>query len=550
MNQEKPNIVVLMTDQQRWDTLGCAGNAKIRTPHLDALAQSGVRFTNACTSSPICVAARMSFITGHRNGKTRYVTNWPLTGPVPELPTIMSLLLKAGYWTQGVGKMHFRGRHYGFRNLLTMEEGGKYAVDDDYISYVRRCGLRTRFPKGLRDLLYYQPQTSGIPLEHHHSTWVADRSLDFLREHRRYRKNTPFFLWSSWIAPHPPFAPCEPYDSMYDPKDMNMPVNCERPAASLVSSLWGHRARLDDAHHDPDRMRRIRALYYGMISHLDDSIGRILNFLSELGYAENTVVLFTSDHGDMLGDHGLSQKNCPYEPAVRIPFLLRWPGLTEAGRVCDDLVGLTDVLPTLIRGLGLEYPEQAHGRLAGDNLLGAAGGGLAGKREAFFIDYGSGQERWIAVRTRTHKYALFAENGKEELYDLEKDPWETQNLAGNADLERFRGMVLEWERRHGLENSFDGEKFRVFPLTKTAPRQCRGVCVNEGPWPKRLPDDEKNSIETYAEAFTRAISKETTLSPHKLSLAHYKQQVLRLGPEDPGGEPLTGTPWEKEWNEA
>ena len=550
----RPNVLVLMTDQQRWDALRCAGNLKIQTPNLDALVASGVRFTNACTPTPVCVAARMSFITGHRASRTHWVGNNALPGPLPELPTIMTLLLREGYWTQGVGKMHFRGRHYGFRNLLTMEEGVDNWIDDDYLIYLRKSGVRARFPKGIRDLLFFQPQTSGVPIEHSPINWVADRSIDFLRQQARYRKDQPFFLWSSWIAPHPPFAPVEPYDEMYDPAEMHLPIYADRPISSLPSSLWGHRARLDEAYRDPDRIRRIRALYYGLISHVDDVVGRLLHELEALGYAENTVVLFTSDHGEMLGDHGLSQKNCPYEPSVRIPFVLRWPGKTEPGGVCDHLVGLTDFLPTLIDELGLKYPD-GYGNLTGNSLLGADGGGLGVERNEYVIDYASGQRRWVAIRTQTHKHALFAtDEGVEEFYDLTTDPQERFNLVNEQPelAAHFREKILAWERDHGLAESFEDGAFRTYPRPNRIPteEECRTVTLNDGPWPKRLPDDEKHTVETYAEAFTRAISKETSLLPDKLSLKAYKQKVQQLRPTDPGGESLVGTPWEEAWKDA
>ena len=310
-----------------------------------------------------------------------------------------------------------------------MEEGVAHRVDDDYLRYLRDTGVQARFPKGMRDLLYFQPQTSGVPVEHSASNWVADRSIEFLREHVRYRPDQPFFLWSSWIAPHPPFAPSEPYDGLYDPAAMALPEYADRPVGDLPSALWPHRARLDGAHRDPDRMRRIRALYYGLIGQVDDGIARIMAALRELGLEQNTVVLFTADHGEMLGDHGLSQKNCPYEPSVRVPLLLRWPGRTHAGATCDDPVGLTDVLPTLVAELGLGYPAD-QGPLPGESLLGVPGGGLASGRGDYVIDYGQGARRWIAVRTRRHKYALFAcDGGREELYELEADPHERHNLT-------------------------------------------------------------------------------------------------------------------------
>ena len=557
---DRPNILVLMTDQHRADAMSCAGNPILRTPAMDAIAASGVRFTNACAATPVCVASRMAFITGHRAAHTHWVDNSALPGPQPELPSLMSLLLRAGYWTQGVGKMHFRGRSYGFRKLLTMEEGVAHRIDDDYLRYLRDVGVQARFPKGIRDLLYFQPQTSGVPVEHSASNWVADRSIEFLHEHARYRPDQPFFLWSSWIAPHPPFAPSEPYDELYDPVAMPLPEYADRPLHDLPSALWPHRARLDGAHRDPDRMRRIRALYYGLIGQIDDGIARIMAALRELRPEQNTVVLFTADHGEMLGDHGLSQKNCPYEASVRVPLLLRWPGRTLAGTTCDDPVGLTDVLPTLVAELGLDYPV---GRrpLPGESLVGVPGGGLASGRGDYVIDYGQGPRRWIAVRTRYHKYALFAcDGGREELYDLRTDPHERTNLAATQPelAAALRERALEWERNQGLAQaageaaSFRDGRFRTFPAPTGIPSEeelCE-VVVNEGAWPKRVPADEAVTLESFANAFTRAISKESTLTPDKLSVASYKRKLARLGARDSGAESLVGTPWEQAWRDA
>jgi len=426
---ERPNILVLMTDQQRADAMACAGNPVLRTPAMDAIAASGVRFSNACASTPVCVASRMSFITGQRAARTHWVDNSRPARPGAGVAHHDEPAAAAGYWTHGVGKMHFRGRSYGFRNLLTMEEGVAHRVDDDYLRYPGRRRRARRFPKGMRDLLYFQPQTSGVPVEHSASNWGADRSVEFLREHARYRPEQPFFLWSSSIAPHPPFAPSEPYDDLYDPAAMPLPEYADRPVRDLPSALWPHRARLDGAHRDRDRMRRIRALYYGLIGQVDDGIARIMAALRELRLEENTVVLFTADHGEMLGDHGLSQKNCPYEPSVRVPLLLRWPGRTHAGATCDDPVGLTDVLPTLVDKLRLGYPA-GQGPPPGESRLSAPGGGLASGRTDYVIDYGQGRRLWIAVRTRRHKYSLFAcDGGRDELYYLHADLREHHSMA-------------------------------------------------------------------------------------------------------------------------
>ncbi len=534
----RPNVLLLFADQFRYDAMGCAGNTVVRTPCLDELARSGMRFTHALTPTPVCVAARMSLITGQRAAHTHWMSNSKLPGPVPVLPTLMQTLEEAGYRTHAAGKMHFHGLHYGLNRLDSMEEICNHRCDDDYLMFLKERRIRTRNPQGIRDLLYFQPQTSGLDEPVSQNAWVADRSVHFLREHARYRKGRPFFLWSSWTAPHPPFAPCEPYASMYEPGNMPLPVYVDRPIATLPSPAWKHRARLDGAHLDPDRIRRIKALYYGQVSHVDAAIGRVLSELEQLGLADNTVVVFSSDHGEMMGDHGLSQKFVPYEASVRVPLLMRWSGHTAAGQVSSDLVATTDLLPTFLSAAGIEYPGDAQ-QLAGTSLL----SGRASRRNAFFVDYGQGSERWISVRTRRHKYALWAAGGAEELYDLDSDPQERHNLAlaDPALAAEFRARAIAWEKENGLASSFESGRWRVFVEPKPPEHTPREVVLNDGDWPDNLPADEKDMVESYAEAFTRAIAKETTLAPEKLSLRQYKEK---------GGTPLLGTPWEEAWKRA
>lgn len=534
----RPNILLLFTDEQRHDTLGCGGNLAIRTPHLDRLAASGVRYVNGHTPSPICIAARMSSLSGLRSRGTGWTGNGRVAGtvaPMPVFPSMMDALREAGYRTHAIGKMHFSGRHFGLHQHETMEEAVDRRVDDAYLTELGRRGVRTRYPQGLRDLLYLQPQTSGIAVENAQSTWVADRSVAFLREHLKYRGRQPFFLWSSWIAPHPPFAPCEPYSGLYDPAKMALPVFRERELGTLASPAWGERARFDGAQLDDHRLRRLRALYYGQISHIDDGVGRILGELEKQGLAENTVVLFASDHGEMLGDHGLAHKSVPYEGSVRVPYLMRWPGRTQPGRVSQELVGLTDIFPTVLNGLGLRHPG-GEGVLDGRSLFGAA-------RDTYISEFGQGRTRWVMVRNARHKYVIWAAGGREELFDLIADPEERENLAEREKklCANLRERVMDWERRRGLESSFEGGRFRVYsepPVPKETPRN---VVINEGRWPENLPDEEKGGVETYAEAFTRAVSRERTLAPEKLSIGLYKQR---------GGHSLAGTPWEEAWRKA
>ena len=521
-----------MADQFRHDALSCAGHPVVRTPNLDALAAGGARFTQAATPTPICMAARFSLLTGRRAAETGVTANG---GPVPALPvwpTLMTVLNDAGYRTHGVGKFHFDRDPMGFHRQELMEECIDRLPDDDYLIHLQRSGVPARYPQGLRDLLYYQPQTSGVPEPFSQNAWVADRSAAFLREHAAYRPGQPFFLWSSWIAPHPPFAPVEPWDALYDPHDMPLPFYADRPMASLPAPARVHRGRLDGAHRDPDRMRRIAALYYGQVSHVDHAVGRVLRTLDELRLTGDTLVIFLSDHGEMLGEHGLSQKNTPYESSVRIPLIVRWPGRVEAAERAD-LVGLEDVMPTLTEASGAAYPAGLS-PLPGTSLLAPSG------RERYATDFGHDAERWVCLRGAERKYVHWATGGREEAYDLIADPRERHNLveadAPPAWVAAWRADALAWEQMHGLgERSTTSAGFRTWPEPADVPAEdWTHVALNEGRWADDLPPGHPHEVESHAAAFDRAVAKETTLSPAKLSVGQYLAR----------GGSLAGTSWE------
>ena len=265
---------------------------------------------------------------------------------------------------------------------------------------------------------------------------------------------------------------------------------------------------------------------------MDEAVGRVLATLDALGLAEDTLVLFVSDHGEMLGDHGLSQKNTPYEASVRIPFLLRWPGRVEPGGVSDAAVTLCDVLPTLLDATPAELPAGSP-PLPGASLLAPEGA------ERAAIDFGFHEERWVCLRSPEKKLVFWACGGREEAYDLAADPDETRNLAEEAApppwVAAWRADLLAWERASGLaERSLDGDGFRVWPEPPTPAEPIAGrVEVNDGTWFERLPADHPHPVETAPEAFDRAVSKETTVSPEKLSVADYLAK----------GGSLEGTVW-------
>ena len=533
-----PNILFMMVDQMRADYMGCAGNPWIQTPGLDRLATEGTRFSQCVTPVPVCMAARHSFMTGLRCATHgRFANNVP--NPDPLHYTLMQLLGFVGYRTQAIGKMHFRPvrRHHGFHRMELMEEIPDYQQDDEYLMYLKAKGYgHKREVHGVRNLLYHLPQVSVIPEEHHGSTWVADRTIDFLR----YNRKKPFFCWSSWIAPHPPWNPPEPFASMYKNEDMPLPVNYDRNIETIPPQKRGMVNFADMGNAPSERLQRVKALYSGNISLIDKGIGQILKVMDELGLAENTLVVFASDHGEMLGDHGQWQKNSPFEASVRVPMLVRLPSRFAAGAVNGDLVSLLDLMPTMLELAEVDYPGQS--ALLGTSLLGCEGGGLAQKREDYVIEIGRGASRWLSLRGHRWKYNYWMADGWEELLDLENDPQELNNLllgkVNAEDSQRADAMKVEltaWEAAHGFEDSLDGNGvLRNFGRSPTDHTKM-GTNGQFPRWVARLPDGERAVMESRGETVLNAIHKENSFTLEEINLKAFKEN----------GGSLAGTPQQR-----
>ncbi|MDH7568214.1 MAG: sulfatase-like hydrolase/transferase [Armatimonadota bacterium] len=523
-NDHRPNILLLFTDQQRHDALGCSGNRVIRTPNLDRLAAGGVRFSHATTPVPVCIAARYSLITGLRPRWHRWTSNGKLPGPVPELPTIMTILGSAGYHTEGIGKFHFRpqGRHHGFHRIQWMEETPDYREDDDYLQYLQRVGWgHKREAHGVRNLLYQQPQTTEVPEEHVGSTWVANRAVEFLR---RYHRREPFFLWVSWIAPHPPWNVPRPWDEMYRLEEMPAPVDYHRPLSTLPAPCHRLRELANTEHASEARLRRITALYYAQVSLVDKGVGRILQTLEQRGMAENTLVFFTSDHGEMLNDHGLCQKGVPFDGCTRVPLLMRWPAQLRPGEVREDYATLLDILPTCLEAAGETYPGPQP--LAGRSLLHPQP-----PRDEVVLEYDHGPRRWVSLRDRHFKFNVWVADGFQELYNLVEDPNETRNLVRERPelAAHYYRRLVAWEREHGLPDTLEGDRFRAVPtVPPTRPRRN----TQFPPWVENLPPEERALMETPGQAVLRAIARETTYTLDELDLQTWREAGGRLD-DDP-----------------
>lgn len=453
-----PNILLLFVDQQRHDTVAALGNPIIRTPTLDRLVAEGTAFTSAYTPSPVCVSARCSLVTGQPPHVTGCDDNLPMAA---ELPSFMDHLTAAGYQCHGVGKMHFTpqaNRLWGFESRVFSEEGAGAA--DEFVAHLAANGYQhVCDPHGVRSELYYLPQPSQLPARLHHTAFVADRSLDFLRTRDRTR---PFFLWSSFIKPHPPFESPTPWNKLYRAAEMPLP---KRPPGYRELWTWQNRHqnryKWRNAGVDDNLVRAMRAAYYGCISFIDYHAGRILAELDHQGLLDDTLVAFTTDHGEHLGDYDCYGKRSFLDTSARIPLIARFPRRFAAGVRCEAPTSLLDVAPTLLAAAGC---ESAGAALPGADLAEMAGG--TSDREIVFGQHQHDGLATYAAVTREWKYFYSVPDAKEYLFDRRQDPDELRNVAYNpcylAATRQMRERLHGYFRAEGYERPLDGDGWRNF----------------------------------------------------------------------------------------
>lgn len=451
---ERPHILFLMADQFRGDCLGADGHPVVKTPNLDAIAQDGVRFSRAYSCTPTCTPARSALLTGlgpWQHGMLGYgkvAEQYPV-----EMPRVLA---ESGYYTMGIGKMHFhpqRGGH-GFHEMILDESSRAESADfrSDYLSWFlseaptlnyRATGI------GWND---YTARPYALPERLHPTTWMGNTAVNFVQN---YDKADPFFLKVSFARPHSPYDPPERFWRMYEDAPIPAAVHSEwskkyAPRSDNTDAVW-HGDMGEKA------VRTARQGYYGNVSFVDEQIGRIMDALDKRGWLENTLVVFTADHGDMTGDHNLWRKSYAYEPSARIPMLLRCPkGMGgKAGQVCDKPTELRDVLPTFMDAAGAPGAE----KLDGQSLLALARDGAAPWRECIDLEHDICYDKinhWNGLTDGKRKYIFHAFDGAEQFFDLEKDPMETKDLASVAER---AGEVKKWRDRLIKHLAERGEPF-------------------------------------------------------------------------------------------
>ena len=442
----RPNILWICTDQQRYDTIGALGNPHIRTPNIDRLAAEGVAFTQTYCQSPICTPSRASFLTGMYPSTVHGCMNGNDTW-ADAAPLVTRLLADGGYDCGLSGKLHLVGAadrieprcddgyrvfHWSHDPRNLWPEGHAYA------DWIREQGL---------DLGVLREDPAAISPGLHQTTWCADRAIDFMMADR----DRPWLMSVNPFDPHAPFDPPQAFLDRYDPADLPGPLFRESDLAAqaeLEEVDFQTPARRPEAF----GAREVKAAYYAMIELIDKNVGRMLETLDRTGQRENTVVIFMSDHGEMLGDHGLLLKGCRfYEGLVRVPLVVSWPGRFPQGLVSDALVELTDLAPTLMDLAGVPVPERVQGRSLVPILRGEADPHC--HRDAVRCEYyrtlnpennprikGS---YGTMIRDRQYKLVVYHGHAVGELFDLEKDPGEFENLWADPAYASVRFELMK-----------------------------------------------------------------------------------------------------------
>ena len=446
----QPNIVFIMTDDQRQDAMSAYGNPILRTPNMDAIGSAGMRFTEFFVTNSLCQPSRASFLTGlysHAhgvlsNGGGPDFANHP--GLRPDQQTFVHLLRDAGYRTALVGKWHMPSLPTGFDDWVIFPGQGRYQ-DPDMIAN----GARIRFRGHADDV-------------------TGDQALAFLRTRPR---NKPFCLLYQFKSPHRAWMPAERYARMFDDVDVPVPRTFEDRLAGRPEALRRAEMAIADMPDFADRgvhpslpaaerkrlnLEHLVKNYYRVLLSVDENVGRLLRQLDADGIADNTIVMYTSDNGFFLGEHGLFDKRLMYEPSIRVPMLVRYPARIRAGQVDTTHMALNiDVAPTLLDLAGIPVPQWMHGRSFAPIL----GGAVIPWRDAFLYEYYEYPAEHCVrknrgVRTSRWKLIHFWEQPEEwELYDLRSDPDETQNLASSArhapTLREMRARLQQLRRESG-----------------------------------------------------------------------------------------------------
>ena len=422
----RPNVVFLFADQMRAHDLGCMGNDQVITPHLDKLASEGLAVENMIAASPVCTPYRGQLMTGRYGHATGVVHN-DIKLPNSEI-TIADQMKQAGYHTGYIGKWHLAGHR---DNPVAKEDRRNW----DFWA-VRNCSHKHFDPQ-----YWINDDAEATTVDGWEPEVQTDVAIEYIREHRAH----PFFLAVSYGPPHNPYRAPERFVKQYEGRELedrpNVPPRSEKDKDQLL-------------HYD------------AMITSLDECVGRISAALDRAGLTDNTILVFTSDHGDMLGSQGHRLKQRPWEESINVPFIVRQPGRIKAGQKRDWMVSSVDLMPTLLGLCGATIPSQVQGI----DQSGLFQGNDGEKRESAFLfnthNGGGPGCDWRGIRTKDWVYAFHME-GDWILYDLKSDPYQLENLAGRPEFQ---------SKRNELRRALDQQRLELgenLPLNGELPDPVR-----------------------------------------------------------------------------
>ncbi len=434
---DRPNILLLMADQHRADCVGASGNTVIYTPNLDRLAAGGALFTNAWSSTPSCTPARAALLTGMSPWNHGMLGYGALAERYPvEMPR---LLHDAGYYTTGIGKMHWHPQRslHGFDRTILDESGRVESVDfrSDYRSWFWSEDPDSDPDATGLDWNGYEARPFALDERLHPTRWIGETAVRFLRG---YRRPQPFFLKVSFERPHSPYDPprrwWDRYNNTLPAAQAGEWARKYRPRSSAARDVW---------HGDlgAAAVQSARRGYYGSVSFVDEQIGRILDTLDSRGLSRRTLVLYLSDHGDMLGDQNMWRKSYAYQGSARVPMIVHWPEAFLGGRKIDSPVEIRDALPTLLDAAGVAIP----GQVDGSSLLKLAKNPESEWRQWIDLEHDvcyAPENHWNALTDGRWKYIFHAMTGEEQLFHLETDPHELKNLAGTPETDVWRARMI------------------------------------------------------------------------------------------------------------
>jgi arylsulfatase len=467
MSDDRPHIILIITDQQRFDTIGALGFPYMDTPNLDRLVEEGMTFTNCFISAPSCVPSRASLFTGyypHTTGILKNGDTWRHSW--------VETLAESGYTCVNIGKMHTVPFEtpLGFHQRYVVENKDRYLEGRYYFDEWDKALHARGLVKQQRELYRQRPDYHErlgafeweLPEDLHSDVFVGGLATWWLKS--TPKPAGPLFLEIGFPGPHPPYDPIPRYAEPYRARDLPLPEVRPDDLKGQPHAFRAMRVHNTKVDHDSivhqvnptrEQLRRQRAYYLANVTMIDEQVGRILQTLDARGYLENAVVIFTSDHGDALGDHGHSQKWTMYDIITRVPTIVWSPARFAGGHRMEGLCQMMDLGPTILQLAGLPVPDS----MEAESLLPALSGGAWTEREFVFSEHGSDgilqeTEFMTMIRSREWKLVHFLDEDGGQLFDLMKDPGETHNLWNDPDAGPRKRELLDALREWRIRSAY------------------------------------------------------------------------------------------------